>query len=125
MNNADTFVVYLDSAELSSLEALFALLESDNNTELAQRFAFMTGPARQLHEQLRSALDHLDKETRFNEVRIDLHMTPDHIEILSHFIRKVRLSELVSVIQDEERATEASLGLWKLADAARPITLEF
>lgn len=126
MNNADAVVVYLERAELSSLEALFALMAPDSDQPgITQRFAFMAGPARQLRHQLLSALDHPDAQSVQGEIRVDLSLSGDDIEIISHFIRKVRLSELIAAIQDEERATEASLGLWKLADAARPITLEF
>lgn len=125
MNDSGTFVIYLEKTELSSLDNLLALMESASDASLTQRFAFMMGPARHLRKQLISALDHPAVLMPSGEVRITLNLSSNQIEILSHFIRKVRLSDLTSAIGSDNAATEASIGLWKLADAARPITLEF
>ena len=126
MDASAEFTVDLENTELSGLIRLFDLMEPNaDQAGIGERFAFMVGPARHLREQLSAAKNQPHSQTDSDTIRVYLKISADQIEILSHFIRKVRISELVSAIQDEHTATEASLGLWKLADAARPITLNF
>jgi hypothetical protein len=74
-----------------------------------------------MQQTVRHAVQQLDKDVLINEVSVAMQLLDEQADAAALAFRRLTVSELDLMLEDEEVSNDASLALWKILDVIGPI----
>jgi len=74
-----------------------------------------------MHKNVRSAVFQIEHDTSIGEVSVALQLLEEQADAAAHAFRRLTVSELDLMLEDEEASNDASVAIWKILDVIGPI----
>ena len=74
-----------------------------------------------MQQTVRHAVQQLEKDALINEVSVAMQLLDEQADAAALAFRRLTVSELDLMLEDEEVSNDASLALWKILDVIGPI----
>lgn len=116
------FFIDLERGELCALDRFLERSRSTLNAAVLETSSAALSSALQAMQQtVRHAVQQLDKDTLVNEVSVAMQLLDEQADAAALAFRRLTVSELDHMLEDEEVSNDASLALWKILDVIGPI----
>lgn len=116
------FFIDLERGELCALDRFLERSRSTLNAAVLEMSSAALASALQAMQQtVRHAVQQLDKDTLVNEVSVAMQLLDEQADAAALAFRRLTVSELDHMLEDEEVSNDASLALWKILDVIGPI----
>ena len=122
MSVSSQFFIDLERGELCALDRFLERSRSTLNAAVLQTSSAALSSALQAMQQtVRHAVQQLDKDVLINEVSVAMQLLDEQADAAALAFRRLTVSELDLMLEDEEVSNDASLALWKILDVIGPI----
>lgn len=122
MSVSSQFFIDLERGELCALDRFLERSRSTLNAAVLETSSAALSSALQAMQQtVRHAVQQLDKDTLVNEVSVAMQLLDEQADAAALAFRRLTVSELDHMLEDEEVSNDASLALWKILDVIGPI----
>lgn len=116
------FFIDLERGELCALDCFLERSRSTPNAAVLETSSAALSSALQAMQQtVRHAVQQLDKDVLINEVSVAMQLLDEQADAAALAFRRLTVSELDLMLEDEEVSNDASLALWKILDVIGPI----
>ncbi|MFM7524089.1 MAG: hypothetical protein ACKO4M_07985 [Betaproteobacteria bacterium] len=116
------FFIDLERGELCALERFLERSGSFLNAAVLQISPSLLSSALQsMQQNVRHAVKQLEQDALMNEVSVAMQLLQEQAEAAAQAFRKLTVSELDLMLEDEEVSNDASLALWKILDVIGPV----
>ena len=122
MSTTSEFLVDLERGELCALERFLERSGSSLAAGLRETSSvILQGALQAMHTSVHSVIQHLDHDNSVNQVSVAMQLLEEQAEAAAQAFRRLTVSELDMMLEDEEVSNDASLALWKILDVIGPI----
>jgi hypothetical protein len=122
MSVSSQFFIDLERGELCALDRFLERSRSTPNAAVLETSSAALSSALQAMQQtVRHAVQQLDKDVLINEVSVAMQLLDEQADAAALAFRRLTVSELDLMLEDEEVSNDASLALWKILDVIGPI----
>ena len=122
MSTTSEFLVDLERGELCALERFLERSGSSLAAGLRENSSvILQGALQAMHTSVHSVIQHLDHDNSVNQVSVPMQLLEEQAEAAAQAFRRLTVSELDMMLEDEEVSNDASLALWKILDVIGPI----
>jgi len=83
--------------------------------------AALSSALQAMQQTVRHAVQQLEKDALINEVSVAMQLLDEQADAAALAFRRLTVSELDLILEDEEVSNDASLALWKILDVIGPI----
>ena len=116
------FFIDLERGELCALDRFLERSRLTMSGKVLQASSVPLSSALQAMQQtVRHAVQQLDKDVLINEVSVAMQLLDEQADAAALAFRRLTVSELDLMLEDEEVSNDASLALWKILDVIGPI----
>lgn len=116
------FFIDLERGELCALDRFLERSRSTLNAAVLETSSAALSSALQAMQQtVRHAVQRLEKDALINEVSVAMQLLDEQADAAALAFRRLTVSELDLMLEDEEVSNDASLALWKILDVIGPI----
>jgi len=116
------FFIDLERGELCALDRFLERSRSTLNAAVLETSSAALSSALQAMQQtVRHAVQQLEKDALINEVSVAMQLLDEQADAAALAFRRLTVSELDLILEDEEVSNDASLALWKILDVIGPI----
>ena len=116
------FFIDLERGELCALDRFLERSRSTPNAAVLETSSAALSSALQAMQQtVRHAVQQLEKNALINEVSVAMQLLDEQADAAALAFRRLTVSELDLMLEDEEVSNDASLALWKILDVIGPI----
>lgn len=116
------FFIDLERGELCALERFLERSGSFLNAAVLQISPSLLSSALQsMQQNVRHAVKQLEQDALMNEVSVAMQLLQEQADAAAQAFRKLTVSELDLMLEDEEVSNDASLALWKILDVIGPV----
>lgn len=116
------FFIDLERGELCALDRFLERSRSTPNAAVLETSSAALSSALQAMQQtVRHAVQQLEKDALINEVSVAMQLLDEQADAAALAFRRLTVSELDLMLEDEEVSNDASLALWKILDVIGPI----
>ncbi|MBU6290547.1 MAG: hypothetical protein KGN40_01155 [Burkholderiales bacterium] len=116
------FFIDLERGELCALDRFLERSRSTLNAAVLETSSAALSSALQAMQQtVRHAVQQLEKDALINEVSVAMQLLDEQADAAALAFRRLTVSELDLMLEDEEVSNDASLALWKILDVIGPI----
>lgn len=116
------FFIDLERGELCALDRFLERSRSTLNVAVLETSSAALSSALQAMQQtVRHAVQQLEKDALINEVSVAMQLLDEQADAAALAFRRLTVSELDLMLEDEEVSNDASLALWKILDVIGPI----
>jgi len=122
MSVSSQFFIDLERGELCALDRFLERSRSTLNAAVLETSSAALSSALQAMQQtVRHAVRQLEKDALINEVSVAMQLLDEQADAAALAFRRLTVSELDLMLEDEEVSNDASLALWKILDVIGPI----
>jgi len=122
MSVSSQFFIDLERGELCALDRFLECSRSTLNAAVLETSSAALSSALQAMQQtVRHAVWQLEKDALINEVSVAMQLLDEQADAAALAFRRLTVSELDLMLEDEEVSNDASLALWKILDVIGPI----
>jgi len=122
MSLSSQFFIDLERGELCALDRFLERSRSTPNAAVLETSSAALSSALQAMQQtVRHAVQQLEKDALINEVSVAMQLLDEQADAAALAFRRLTVSELDLMLEDEEVSNDASLALWKILDVIGPI----
>ena len=122
MSVSSQFFIDLERGELCALDRFLERSRSTPNAAVLETSSAALSSALQAMQQtVRHAVQQLEKDALINEVSVAMQLLDEQADAAALAFRRLTVSELDLILEDEEVSNDASLALWKILDVIGPI----
>ena len=122
MSLSSQFFIDLERGELCALDRFLERSRSTLNAAVLETSSAALSSALQAMQQtVRHAVQQLEKDALINEVSVAMQLLDEQADAAALAFRRLTVSELDLMLEDEEVSNDASLALWKILDVIGPI----
>jgi hypothetical protein len=126
MRTPSEFFIDLERGEICALERFLersgSVLTSNSpeasSTELSSALQAM-------HKPVQIAVQQLDQDALANEVSVAMQLREEQAAAAACAFRRLTVSELDTMLEDEEASNDVSVALWKILDVIGPVEVHF
>jgi hypothetical protein len=126
MRTPSEFFIDLERGEICALERFLersgSVLTSNSpeasSTELSSALQAM-------HKPVQIAVQQLDQDALANEVSVAMQLREEQAAAAARAFRRLTVSELDTMLEDEEASNDVSVALWKILDVIGPVEVHF
>ena len=116
------FFIDLERGELCALDRFLERSGSFLNAAVLQTSSPLLSSALQsMQQNVRHAVKQLEQDALMNEVSVAMQLLQEQADAAAQAFRKLTVSELDLMLEDEEVSNGASLALWKILDVIGPV----
>lgn len=116
------FFIDLERGELCALDRFLERSGSFLNAAVLQISPSLLSSALQsMQQNVRHAVKQLEQDALMNEVSVAMQLLQEQADAAAQAFRKLTVSELDLMLEDEEVSNDASLALWKILDVIGPV----
>ncbi|MFM7226394.1 MAG: hypothetical protein ACKO10_02445 [Betaproteobacteria bacterium] len=116
------FFIDLERGELCALDRFLERSGSFLNAAVLQTSSPLLSIALQsMQQNVRHAVKQLEQDALMNEVSVAMQLLQEQADAAAQAFRKLTVSELDLMLEDEEVSNDASLALWKILDVIGPV----
>jgi len=116
------FFIDLERGELCALDRFLERSGSFLNAAVLQTSSPLLSSALQsMQQNVRHAVKQLEQDALMNEVSVAMQLLQEQADAAAQAFRKLTVSELDLMLEDEEASNDASLALWKILDVIGPV----
>ena len=116
------FFIDLERGELCALDRFLERSRLTMSGKVLQASSVPLSSALQAMQQtVRHAVQQLEKDALINEVSVAMQLLDEQADAAALAFRRLTVSELDLMLEDEEVSNDASLALWKILDVIGPI----
>jgi hypothetical protein len=91
------------------------------NTMIETSSATLISALKAMQTNVRSALSKIEHDTRIGEVSVAMQLLEDQADAAAQAFRRLTVSQLDLMLEDEETSNDASVAIWKILDVIGPI----
>ena len=117
------FSVFLECDELLALERLISAIAGPDRALSAHVQGLPSGMTDYLQRHLDVACSSARAQTQPDAISLSLSLDSEDAEKLAHWIGRLTVNEIETVLDDADAADTASLALWSLMATLRPVEL--
>ena len=122
MSVSSQFFIDLERGELCALDRFLERSRLTMSGKVLQASSVPLSSALQAMQQtVRHAVQQLDDDVLINEVSVAMQLLDEQADAAALAFRRLTVSELDLMLEDEEVSNDASLALWKILDVIGPI----
>ncbi|MCE2866810.1 MAG: hypothetical protein LW805_05560 [Oxalobacteraceae bacterium] len=122
MSTPSEFFIDLERGEICALERF---LERSGSVLTSQSLeassAVLSSALQAMHKPVRSAVQHLDQDAQVNELSVAMQLREEQADAAAHAFKRLTVSELDTMLEDEEASNDVSIALWKILDVIGPV----
>ena len=120
------FSVSLDRDELLALETFIRAFSDTTGSDAVSSYANLSvGTADYLRQYLNHACSSMEAKRVTDPIFLSLNLGDEEADLLAHWIGRLTVSDIENVVDDADIADTASLALWNLRLALKPMSLGF
>jgi len=122
MSVSSQFFIDLERGELCALDRFLERSRSTLNAAVLETSsAALSSALLAMQQTVRHAVQQLEKDALINEVSVAMQLLDEQADAAALAFRRLTVSELDLMLEDEEVSNDASLALWKILDVIGPI----
>ena len=128
MSNTSEFFIDLERNEICALERFLERAGSVLTSESLEASSTVLSSALwAMHKSANSAVQQLNKNAQVNQVNqvnqvsVAIQLLEDQAEAAARAFRRLTVSELDIMLEDEEASNDVSIALWKILDVIEPV----
>jgi len=122
MSESSQFFIDLERGELCALDRFLERSRSTLNAAVLETSsAALSSALLAMQQTVRHAVQQLEKDALINEVSVAMQLLDEQADAAALAFRRLTVSELDLMLEDEEVSNDASLALWKILDVIGPI----
>jgi hypothetical protein len=122
MSNTSEFFIDLERNEICALERFLERAGSVLTSESLEASSTVLSSALwAMHKSANSAVQQLNKNAQVNQVSVAIQLLEDQAEAAARAFRRLTVSELDIMLEDEEASNDVSIALWKILDVIEPV----
>ena len=122
MSTPSEFFIDLERGEICALERF---LERSGSVLTSQSLeassAVLSSALQAMHKPVRSAVQQLDQDAQVNELSVAMQLREEQADAAAHAFKRLTVSELDTMLEDEEASNDVSIALWKILDVIGPV----
>ena len=120
MSTPSEFFIDLERGEICALERFLersgSVLKSNEDSSTVLSSALQA-----MHKPVQSAVQQLDQDALANEVSVAMQLREEQATAAARAFRRLTVSELDTMLEDEEASNDVSIALWKILDVIGPV----
>jgi hypothetical protein len=122
MSNTSEFFIDLERNEICALERFLERAGSVlTSKSLEASSTVLSSALWAMHKSANSAVQQLNKNAQVNQVSVAIQLLEDQAEAAARAFRRLTVSELDIMLEDEEASNDVSIALWKILDVIEPV----
>lgn len=122
MSNTSEFFIDLERNEICALERFLERAGSVlTSKSLEASSTVLSSALWTMHKSANSAVQQLNKNAQVNQVSVAIQLLEDQAEAAARAFRRLTVSELDIMLEDEEASNDVSIALWKILDVIEPV----
>ena len=122
MSTTSEFFIDLERGELCALERFLERSGSSLAADLRETSSLvLQGALHAMHTSVRSVVQHLDHDNSLNHFSVAMQLLDEQADAAAKALRRLTVSELDLMLEDEEVSNDASLAIWKILDVIGPV----
>ena len=122
MSTPSEFFIDLERGEICALERFLERSGSALASNVLEASSAVLSSALQaMHKPVRSAVQQLDKYAQVNEVSVAMQLREEQADAAALAFKRLTVSELDTMLEDEEASNDVSIALWKILDVIGPV----
>jgi hypothetical protein len=126
MSTPSEFFIDLERGEICALERF---LERSGpvltSKSLEASSTVLSSALQAMYDPVQIAVQQLDKDAQVNEVSVAMQLREEQAEAAAHAFRRLTVSELDIMLEDEVASNDVSIALWKILDVIGPVEVHF
>lgn len=126
MSTPSEFSIELERGEICALQIFLERSGSaltSNSSEASS--AALSSALQAMHKPVQSALQQLDQDALADEISVAMQLREEQADAAAHAFRRLTVSELDRMLEDEEASNDVSMALWKILDVIAPVEVHF
>jgi hypothetical protein len=117
-------MIDFERGELCALDRFLECSEKVRaNTMIETSSATLISALKAMQTNVRSALSQIEHDTRIGEVSVAMQLLEDQADAAAQAFRRLTVSQLDLMLEDEETSNDASVAIWKILDVIGPIEI--
>lgn len=122
MNSSSDFLIDFERGELCALDRFLECSEKVHaNKMIENSSATLISALKAMQTNVRSALSQIEHDLRIGEVSVAMQLAEEQANAAAQAFRRLTVSELDLMLEDEEVSNDVSLAIWKILDVIGPI----
>ena len=122
MSRFSEFFIDLERGEICALERF---LERSGpvltSKSLEASATVLSSALRAMHKSVNSAVQQIDKDAQVNEVSVAMQLREEQAAAAARAFKQLTISELDSMLEDQEASNDVLVALWKILDIIEPV----
>lgn len=122
MSAPHEFFIDLERGEICALERFLECSGSmllPNSRETTS--TALVSALQAIHKPVQNALQQLDQDAQISEVSIAMQLLEEQADAAASAFKRLTVSELDLMLEDEEASNDVSLAIWKILDVIGPV----
>jgi hypothetical protein len=126
MSSTSDFLIDFERGELCALDRFLECSEKGQRASMLEAsHGLFLSALKVMHKNVRSAVSQIEHDTSIGEVSVAMQLLEEQADAAAHAFRRLTVSELDLMLEDEEASNDASVAIWKILDVIGPIAPVF
>jgi glycerol kinase len=126
MSTPSEFFIDLERGEICALERFLERSGSALASNVLEASSAVLSSALQaMHKPVQIAVQQLDQDAQVNELSVAMQLREEQADAAAHAFKRLTVSELDTMLEDEEASNDVSIALWKILDVIGPVEVHF
>ncbi len=122
MSTPSEFFIDLERGEICALERFLERSGSAlASNALGATSTVLSSALQAMYKPVQSAIQQLDQDALVNELSIAMQLREEQADAAARAFRRLTVSELDTMLEDEEASNDVSIALWKILDVIGPV----
>ncbi|CAM8657489.1 hypothetical protein MCEMAEM21_00242 [Oxalobacteraceae bacterium] len=122
MSTPSEFFIDLERGEICALERFLERSGSALASNVLEASSAVLSSALQaMHKPVQIAVQQLDQDAQVNELSVAMQLREEQADAAAHAFKRLTVSELDTMLEDEEASNDVSIALWKILDVIGPV----
>ena len=122
MSTPSEFFIDLERGEICALERFLERSGSALASNVLEASSAVLSSALQaMHKPVQIAVQQLDQDAQVNELSVAMQLREEQADAAAHAFKRLTVSELDAMLEDEEASNDVSIALWKILDVIGPV----
>ena len=122
MSTPSEFFIDLERGEICALERFLERSGSAlASNALEATSTVLSSALEAMYKPVQSAIQQLDQDALVNELSIAMQLREEQADAAARAFRRLTVSELDTMLEDEEASNDVSIALWKILDVIGPV----
>ena len=117
MSTPSEFFIDLERGEICALERFL----ERSGSALEASSTVLSSALQAMHKPVQIAVQQLDKDALVNELSVAMQLREEQADAAAHAFKRLTVSELDTMLEDEEASNDVSMALWKILDVIGPV----